>query len=126
MKKRLFVFISLIAVSLTSCQKDPGEVKFTVSDITATEIHTELQKGFIDSEDPDLFIKQNDTYDNNFARKSQSASLGIKVSYKVTTDNGATGSYKVVTSETSDFANSYEHPAGSESAELYNLSIIIK
>ena len=126
MKKRIFIFISLVAVSLTSCQKDPGEVKFAINDISATEIHTNLQKGFIDSEDPDFFIKQNDNYENNFARKSQSAPIGIKVSYKVTTDNGVTGSYKVVTSETSDFATSYEHPASSDSAELYNLKFNTK
>ncbi len=126
MKKYLFVFTALVAISLTSCQKDPGEVKFSIDNITATEIHTDLQKGFLESEDPDLYIKQNDNYENNFARKSQSAPLGIKVTYTINTDNGATGSYKIVTSETSDFASSYEHPAGSNSTELYNLKLHTK
>ena len=127
MKKSLFITIPLISLSLFSCgSKIPNKVEFEISDITSTEIHTTLQNEYINSDNPDTFFKQNDTYENNFGYKSQSSPLGIEVSYNIKTDNGASGSYKVITSEVEDFTDAYEHPANSKRGYLYNLKFNTK
>lgn len=118
--KYLSSLFVLTLLSISSCAKVPGDVKFTVNDPSKVEIHTELQKGLIEATDLDVWLNQH-KYD--LTTFSNSAPQGVKVSYEIKTDNGAKGSYSVITSETEDFADSYAHSAGESSATLYNLKL---
>ena len=118
--KHLSSLFVLMVLSVTSCAKVPGDVKFKVNDPNSVEIHTEIQKGLIEATDLDVWLNQH-KYD--LTTFSNSAPQGVEVSYEIKTDNGAKGSYYVVTSETEDFSVSYSHPAEENKASLYNLKL---
>lgn len=128
MKNKFFIPLMLLVLSLSSCAKVPNEVEFAIDDITINEFHTDLQKDFCllnDINDMDDYIN-NHYYSDNLGRESFSSPKGIEVSYKITTDNGASGSYTVEISENADFNDSYEHQATASGATLYNLKINTK
>ena len=60
--KKCSYLLSLIVISLlalTSCSKTPNEVNFTFKSFDV-EVHTDLQKGFIEADDTDSYVSQHD------------------------------------------------------------------
>ena len=120
-KNYLFVISALFAFTLSSCgYKVPNSVEFNNIKVNSLEIHTTLQKGLIESTNYDVYL---DDHSLELTTFSNSAPLSVDISYEIKTDTGASGTYYVITSETQDFANSYEHPASGTVANLYNLKL---
>ena len=120
MKKNVFTFASLVILSLSSCgYKNPGEVKFTVSNLSTIEIHSSLQTEFLESEDPDNFIAR---YTDELVNYSKSAPEKTKVSYTISSDNGTEPkSVQVYVSEQSDMSNPMKFDGTTTEADIYNL-----
>ena len=119
MKKNLFnVFVPVVgcfALSLVACTpSDPGTASIDVSNTDKTyEIHTDVQKSFLDGQDPSATIIGASTFE-------QSKPNPINLDYKIETDNGArTTSETVVVSEKEDLSDAKEIDAHN----LYNLKV---
>lgn len=120
MKNKYISFISLaLLISLSSCTaKIPSKVIFNSLQITDLEVHTDLQKEFIEAENPDKFV---DDHRYELGEKL-SKPLPIKLTYKINTDNGAEAdSYNILISENEQFDEYVTYFAGASSAYIYNL-----
>ncbi len=119
MKKNIFnVFVPVVccfSLILVSCTpSDPGTASIDLSNANKTyEIHTDVQKSFLDGQDPSATIIGASTIE-------QSKPNPISLDYTVNTDNGAkTTSETVIVSENEDMSESKEIDAHC----LYNLKV---
>ena len=121
MKKHgLLLSLSVISVlSLTSCGT-PKEVNFTFNSFDL-EVHTELQKGLVNAENPDSYISAHDMELTTF---SNSAPQAIKFSWEVKTDNNAKArAYELQVSESSELDDPWVCTSKGTSIDVYNLKL---
>lgn len=113
------MFLSLISCS--EAVKVPNEISFTIDELTTNDFHTELQKGLIDSDDPDGYIDDHWLEVGSFSNSTPKA---LSFSWKVETDNNAKASkYVVSLSESESFDNVLTYSSTKETVDIYNLKI---
>ena len=125
--KKYNVLLSILTIgvlSLSSCAKTPNEVQLIPQENINVSIHTDLQKGFIEANNPDDYISQHDAELTSY---SYSAPKPIIFSFDVTTDNGAVASsYDLFVSENSDLSSALHYTSGSSDIDVYNLKLNTK
>lgn len=130
MKKHIsFVFLPVIACSLTSCQKVPNIVDFKKVEVNVTTRHTDPQVEFLNSIDPEEYCTDNFYYmnnpnagDKNITAKPKAASFTVEVS----TDNGANASSYVIHLGEKEDGFDLTYSSGSNTVDIYNLKIHTK
>lgn len=125
-KSYLFVLSAVSVLTIVSCNKDnykdPKEVNFEVSQLNDVDIHTELQNQFLDSEDPDEFVRAY-TYPSYKATESNSSPNSFEINYQI--DSGSIKPKKVTVnvSESEDMSNPMVFKGDLEKATIINLKV---
>ena len=118
---KLFGFIALIQLLLTSCAKVPESLEVILKDVDG-EMHTENQLGYIN----DLRVDSVDTY-SGAGVTDESKSKAIQLNWDVTTVKGdVPPKYRVQISETEDFSHPLQYETKINYFDAYNLKVHTK
>lgn len=123
MKNKYFlpVILQVVAIALVSCSKykDPGSVEFTIDKLDSVDIHTDFQKQYLESEDPDVFVFNNK---DDLSYFSKSEPNRTKISYNLKSDNGVSPKeVHVKVSEKQDMSEYMLFDGDEKETEIYNL-----
>ena len=121
-KALTLTFVSLFSICLTSCNKDtysdPKECNITIGDVETVELHTDLQKQFLESDNPDSFIG---IHSDELGQEEKSLPNKVKVSYTISSEGINPKNVSVKVSENNTFADFMSFSGDEKETYIYNL-----
>ena len=121
-KALTLTFVSLFSICLMSCNKDtysdPKECNIVVSDVETVELHTDFQKQFLESDNPDSFIG---IHSDELGQEEKSLPNKVKVSYTISSEGVNPKKVSVKVSENNTFADFMSFSGDEKETYIYNL-----